>query len=305
MIYTVTLNPAIDFLTKVPQLEIGAVNRATSEQYFAGGKGINVSRVVKRIGVENIALGFLGGFTGAFIKEQLAEEKIATNFTRVTGNTRINVKIHAETETAINTNGPIVTQQEREQLLGQLDQLKSKDIVVISGSAPQHVPKRYFLEMVQHIRASGAQFILDVEGQPLQDALPYQPLLLKPNQDELAELFGKKSLSNEEIKYYGQQLLNQGAQHVIVSLGSHGALLFTQEGIYRASPVHGSVKSTVGAGDSVVAGFVATWQQTHDTIASFKYGVAAGTATAFHDDLATKEQIEALLTQIQIEKIED
>ncbi len=300
MIYTMTLNPAIDFLTQVPELQVGTLNRATDEQYFAGGKGINVSRVIKRLGVENIALGFIGGFTGEFIKEQLAQEKIATNFTRVTGTSRINVKVHGQSETAINTSGPAVTAAELEQLLNQLDQLKTKDIVVISGSTPKNVPKSYLLEMVQRIHATGAQFILDVEGLVLLDALPYQPLLLKPNQDELAELFGEHALTAAQIDEYGHQLVAKGAQHVIVSLGGAGAILYTSQGKYRADPVIGTVKNTVGAGDSVVAGFVATWQQSHDALTSFKYGVAAGTATAFHDDLATQAQISDLLSKIHI-----
>ena len=303
MIYTVTLNPSIDYIVHVDQLEIGDVNRMKNDFKLPGGKGINVSRILKRIDNTSTALGFLGGFTGTFINDWMQREDIETNFTTVADDTRINIKLKAGEETEINGQGPTVSEQEMAELKKVLSHLKATDIVVLSGSKPASVPTGFYQELIKIIKAQGASFVIDTTGADLMDALEKNPLLVKPNNHELAELYQTTFTSVEDIYPFGQRLLDEGAQYALVSMACDGALLFTQDGVYRSNVLKRTVKNSVGAGDSMIAGFVGNYTQTQDPVEAFKWGVACGSATTFSDDLATAEFIQELLPEVEISKV--
>lgn len=303
MIYTVTLNPSIDYIVHVDQLTIGDVNRMKSDLKLPGGKGINVSRILKRIDNDSTALGFLGGFTGRFIEEWLERETIQTNFTTVADDTRINIKLKASEETEINGQGPIVSENEMDALKKVLGNLATEDIVVLSGSNPGSVPTGFYQELIKIIRSQGASFVIDTTGTDLMDALENGPLLVKPNNHELADLYQTTFNSVEDIYPFGQRLLDEGAQHALVSMAGDGALLFTKDGIYRSNVLKRPVKNSVGAGDSMIAGFVGNFTKTQNPVEALKWGVACGSATTFSDDLATADFIQALLPEVQITKV--
>ncbi|MGG5368871.1 1-phosphofructokinase [Enterococcus sp. AZ196] len=303
MIYTVTLNPSIDYIVQIDQLTIGDVNRMKGDLKLPGGKGINVSRILKRINTDSTALGFLGGFTGSFINNWLEREDIKTNFTSVEDDTRINIKLKASEETEINGQGPIVTANEMDTLKEALGHLATDDIVVLSGSKPASVPTGFYQELIEIIKAQGASFVIDTTGADLMDALEKGPLLVKPNNHELADLYQTTFNSIEDIYPFGQRLLDEGAQHALVSMAGDGALLFTQEGVYRSNVLKHQVKNSVGAGDSMIAGFVGSFTKTQDPVEAFKWGVACGSATTFSDDLATADFIQELLPEVKITKV--
>lgn len=305
MIYTVTLNPSIDYIVHVDHLAIGDLNRMKEDFKLPGGKGINVSRILKRIGVESTALGFLGGFTGTFIQDWLKKEMITTHFTPVQADTRINIKLKSDTETEINGLGPVISNEEMQQLKQTLSAITSEDVVILSGSTPASLTKGFYQELIQIIQDKGAQFVIDTTGEDLLAALPKKPLLVKPNNHELAELYQTSFDSIEAIYPYGRRMLAEGAQHVLVSMAGDGALLFTNEGIYRANVLKGTLKNSVGAGDSMIAGFVGAFIKSGDPLEAFKWGVACGSATAFSDDLASEEMILSLVPKVEIEKIEE
>ena len=294
MIYTVTLNPSIDFIVHVDHLEIGALNRMKQDFKLPGGKGINVSRILKRIGISSTALGFVGGFTGRFIEEWLTKEEINSNFTQVAADTRINIKLKSGEETEINGLGPVISDKEIGELKQQLAALSAEDIVILSGSKPAGLPA---------VKEAGAEFVIDTTGAELFDALTDQPLLIKPNNHELAELYETSFSTIEDILPYGQKMLKDGAKNVIVSLGGDGALLFTGNEIYRSNVLKRPLKNSVGAGDSMIAGFIGRYAKTKDVVDAFKWGVACGSATAFSDDLAEASFIEELLPEVIIEQV--
>lgn len=281
MIYTVTLNPSIDYIVRLDKVLIGSVNRMDSDDKFAGGKGINVSRVLKRLGIDNKATGFIGGFTGKFITDTLEEEGISSHFVEVEEDTRINVKIKADAETEINGPGPDISSLKLEELKSILASLSADDTVVFAGSSPKNLGNTIYKELIGLTRKTGAQVVCDFEGQTLLDSLEFKPLLVKPNNHELGDIFGVKLESLDEIEEYARQILDKGAQHVIISMAGDGALLVTQEGAYFAKPIKGSVKNSVGAGDSMVAGFTGEFVKSKDAVEAFKWGVACGTATTF------------------------
>lgn len=303
MIYTVTLNPSIDYIVRLDKVLIGSVNRMDSDDKFAGGKGINVSRVLKRLGIENTATGFIGGFTGKFITDTLEEEGISSHFVEVEQDTRINVKIKADAETEINGPGPEISSQKLEELEKFLSSLTSGDTVVFAGSSPKNLGNIVYKELIGLTRKTGAQVVCDFEGQTLLDSLEFEPLLVKPNNHELGDIFGIKLESLDQIESYARQILNKGAQHVIISMASDGALLVTRDGAYFAKPIKGNVKNSVGAGDSMVAGFTGEFVRSGDVIQAFKWGVACGTATTFSDDLATADYIKEIYEKVEVEKI--
>ncbi|MCY7163600.1 1-phosphofructokinase [Streptococcus mitis] len=302
MIYTVTLNPSIDYIVRLDQVQVGSVNRMDSDDKFAGGKGINVSRVLKRLDIPNTATGFIGGFTGKFITDTLAEEEIETCFVQVAEDTRINVKIKADQETEINGTGPNVEPAQLEELKAILSSLTAEDTVVFAGSSAKNLGNVIYKDLIALTRKTGAQVVCDFEGQTLIDSLDYQPLLVKPNNHELGAIFGVKLESLDEIENYARQLLAKGAQNVIISMAGDGALLVTSEGAYFAKPIKGTVKNSVGAGDSMVAGFTGEFVKSKDAVESFKWGVACGTATTFSDDLATAEFIKETYEKVEVEK---
>ncbi|VTT00806.1 1-phosphofructokinase [Streptococcus dysgalactiae] len=302
MIYTVTLNPSIDFIVRIDQLNLGSVNRMVSDDKFAGGKGINVSRVLQRLGVGNTATGFLGGFTGHFIEDSLKNEGIETAFVKVDQDTRINVKITSQEETEINGQGPMISQEQLESLKAKLSQLTSDDTVVFAGSAPANLGNAVYKELIPLVRKSGAQVVCDFEGQPLLDALANNPLLVKPNNHELEAIFGVPLNSLNDVETYARRILEMGAQHVLISMAGDGALLVTEEATYFAKPIKGQVKNSVGAGDSMVAGFTGEFVKSKDPVEALKWGVACGTATAFSDDLATITFIKETYHKVEVEK---
>lgn len=303
MIYTVTLNPSIDYIVRLDKVLIGSVNRMDSDDKFAGGKGINVSRVLKRLGIENTATGFIGGFTGKFITDTLKEEGISSHFVEVEQDTRINVKIKADAETEINGPGPEISSQKLEELEKFLSSLTSEDTVVFAGSSPKNLGNVVYKELIGLTRKTGAQVVCDFEGQTLLDSLEFEPLLVKPNNHELGNIFGVKLESLDQIESYARQILAKGAQHVIISMAGDGALLVTRDGAYFAKPIKGDVKNSVGAGDSMVAGFTGEFVRSGDVIQAFKWGVACGTATTFSDDLATADYIKEIYEKVEVEKI--
>lgn len=303
MIYTVTLNPSIDYIVHVEKLKLGDLNRMTNDFKLPGGKGINVSRILKRINVESTALGFLGGFTGNYISNWLTKEQIQTKFTPIREDTRINIKLKSETETEINGLGPVITKEEMQELKHTLRRISADDIVVLSGSTPVTLRKGFYEELIQIIKDKHAEFIIDTTGKDLLNALPQKPLLIKPNNHELAELFNVKFQTVEDIIPFGKRLLEDGAQHVIISMAGNGALLFTKDGIYRSNVLQRPLKNSVGAGDSMIAGFVGTFSEHNDPLEAFKWSVACGSATAFSDDLASVDLINELISEVEIEKL--
>ena len=302
MIYTVTLNPSIDFIVRIDKVEIGEVNRMESDDKFAGGKGINVSRILQRLGVDNTATGFIGGFTGRFVTDGLDAEGIKTKFVAVDQDTRINVKIKADQETEINGAGPVINEYQLAELEAVLSSVSADDVVVFAGSAPSNLGNKVYNKLIPLVRETGAQVVCDFEGQTLIDSLDYQPLLVKPNNHELGAIFGVKLESLDEIEKYARELLAKGAQNVIISMAGDGALLVTSEGAYFAKPIKGTVKNSVGAGDSMVAGFTGEFVKSKDAVEAFKWGVACGTATTFSDDLATAAFIKETYEKVEVEK---
>lgn len=303
MIYTVTLNPAIDYVVRLEQVATGSVNRMESDDKYAGGKGINVSRILQRLGYDTTATGFLGGFTGRFIEDSLAAEGVQTAFVAVDQDTRINVKIKADQETEINGPGPIVTDQQLQQLERLLAGVSPEDTVVFAGSAPASLGNSVYPRLIALVKEAGAQVVCDFEGQTLLDALAYQPLLVKPNNHELGAIFGVELQDRETIAHYGRKLLDRGARHVLISMAGEGALLVAKEATYFAHPIKGKVKNSVGAGDSMVAGFTGAFARLQDPLEALKWGVACGTATAFSDDLAAPTDIHAYYQNVEVERL--
>lgn len=301
MIYTVTLNPSIDYIVQVKQLELGNLNKMKDDLKLPGGKGINVSRILHELNIDTTALGFLGGFTGEFIANWLHKDGIHTDFVPVQDDTRINIKLKSEIETEINGLGPTISKKESEALLRQIDHIASGDnILVLSGSKPPSLPADYYNSLIEKIADSNAAFVIDTTGKDLQAALPYKPLLVKPNKAELAELFGVEINSKQAVLQYGAKLLELGAAHAIVSMADEGALLFTETGTYQGVSPKGMVKNSVGAGDSMIAGFIGEYMRTKDAVQSFKMGLASGSATAFSSDLANKDAILTLLDEVEV-----
>lgn len=302
MIYTVTVNPSIDYIVQLKELTLGEVNRMDYDNKLPGGKGINVSRILKELGQDSVALGFLGGFTGEFVKNELEKTGIKTNFTMIKDDTRINVKIKAQQETEINGRGPVVSESELTQFTAQFDKLSAGDVVIFAGSLLPCLDQNFYFDLIKQIRARGAEFVIDTTGESLLKTLPQNPLVVKPNNHELAELFETTFTGIDDIVEHGKKLLELGAQHVLISMAGDGGLLITKDAVYRSLAPKGTVINSVGAGDSMIAGFTGTLASTGDVVEAFRYGLACGSATAFSEDLATREKIDEILPQIKITK---
>lgn len=303
MIYTVTLNPAIDYVIYVDQFSEGQLNKTKKEYKFPGGKGINVARVLQELNTPALNLGFVGGFTGSFIKSELNQHGLAHDFIEVSEDTRINIKLKSDEETEINGLGPVVTEVQLSELYDQVKTLSKRDMLVLSGSIPQGVPKDIYITLAKQAFQQDVPFVVDISDDSLWDILAYQPVLIKPNEHELAELFKTQWTSIQDIYPYGKKLVDKGAQHVIVSLGSKGALLFYEDQCFKAEPLSGRLINSVGAGDSVVAGFISGISQGMDAVDAFKLGVACGSATAFSADLASKESIDFYYENVVIHEV--
>lgn len=303
MIYTVTLNPSIDYLVEVESFQMGKVNRTSYDAKFPGGKGINVSRVLKRLGNGTTALGFIGGQTGEFVKRFLRQEEIFTDFTEIAGDTRINIKLKTGLETEINSQGPIISKGNYQQLFSQIEQLNNNDILILSGSIPPSVPSDVYEAMARSCTQNGIKVVVDTSGKELLNVLPHRPFLIKPNHHELGELFSTEISNTDDAREYGAKLVEAGAQNVIVSMAGQGAVLCSGGESYSANVPKGNVINSVGAGDSMVAGFIGTYERTGDILSAFRFSLAAGSATAFSSDLGTLDKIEELLPQIAINQL--
>ena len=303
MIYTVTLNPSVDYIVKLESFHLGELNRTVSDTKFPGGKGINVSRVLNQFGTNSKVLGFIGGFTGAYVEQYLQNENIKTDFVQVNEDTRINIKLKTGKESEINANGPSISKQDFQLLKNKIHQLGAEDLLVLAGSIPASLPKTTYEELVKICKESGAQFVVDAEGDLLKKVLPYQPFLIKPNHHELGELFETTISNTEEVIPFGKKLVEMGAKNVIVSLAGNGAVLINKNTSLIAEVPKGEVKNSVGAGDSMVAGFLAAHERLSSIEEAFRYSVASGSATAFSLGLCTKEKVEKLLPYVQIKKI--
>lgn len=301
MIYTLTLNPSVDYIVEVDEIQLGSLNRSSHETKLPGGKGINVSRVLRSLGVENKATGFLGGFTGKYVEEFLNREGVQTKFVKVEGDTRINIKLKAGKETEINARGPEVSTQAIVSLKEQIKELGNGDYMVLAGSIPSSMPESIYQEIIQICKDTGAEVIVDAEGDLLKNILEYKPFLIKPNHHELGQFFNREITNADEAIFYGEKLVEAGAKNVIVSLAEKGAVYISENNdAYKCSVPRGEVKSSVGAGDSMVAGFVAQYLKTGDRKEAFRYSVASGSATAFSIGLCTPEKVEKLLQEVKI-----
>jgi 1-phosphofructokinase len=302
MIYTLTLNPSVDYIVETDEIVLGELNRSKNEAKFPGGKGINVSRVLRSMEMESKAIGFLGGFTGKYVEEFLNREGIYTGFIKVDGDTRINIKLKADTETEINARGPEISSLSIGLLKEQIKQIGHGDFLVLAGSIPSSMPGTIYEEIVQICKDTGAEVIVDAEGDLLKTVLEYRPFLIKPNHHELGQFFNTVVSSTEEAIFYGKKLIEAGAKNVIVSLAEKGAVYINESTAYTASVPKGEVKSSVGAGDSMVAGFLSRYMKTKDRKEAFRYSVASGSATAFSIGLCTDEKVEKLLPEVNIQE---
>lgn len=302
MIYTLTLNPSVDYIVQLESFQLGQLNRTSNDTKFPGGKGINVSRVLKHLGVSSKALGFIGGYTGTYIEQYLQSEYIDTDFVKVKEDTRINVKLKTGLETEINAKGPAISKKDFQLLKEKIARLTSDDLLVLAGSIPSTLPKTTYEELVKICRESGAEFVVDAEGELLKKVLSFQPFLIKPNHHELGELFETTISTIEEVIPFGKKLVDMGAKNVIVSLAAKGAVFINNQMVLIAEVPRGEVKNSVGAGDSMVAGFLAEFAKTANLRDAFRYSVAAGSATAFSLGLCTKEKIDELLVQVHIKE---
>lgn len=293
MVYTLTLNPSLDYMMPVRQLRIGATNRSEGEQIRIGGKGINVSILLRRLGVENLALGVAAGFTGEELLRRMNEEGIRHDFLMGReGFTRINVKLLSEEETEINGSGPVIEESEAQALLRQIAKIRSGDFLVISGSMPKGIPTDFLNQLLHQITGQDAEIVLDISGPTLRRALRYRPFLIKPNQHELEEVLGVSISSREQALLHGKKLQELGARNVLISMGAEGAVLLDEKGgVHSKKAPDGLLVSSVGAGDSMVAGFLAGWIQSHAYDQAFCMGLAAGSASAFSWDMAKPEEV--------------
>ncbi len=303
MIYTVTLNPSIDYVIKLDSLKNGGVNRTKEEYVYPGGKGINVSTILKELGHNNKALGFVSGFTGAYIKDTLRNKGLEEDFINLeNGFTRINVKVKSDEETEINGQGPSIDEESLNKLYGKLDSLKENDILVLAGSIPNTLSSDLYENIMKRLENKNIKIVVDATKDLLMNVLKHKPFLIKPNNHELEELFGVKLETTEDIITYARKLKEMGAKNVLISRGKDGALLITEDDkVLLSNVAKGQVKNSVGAGDSMVAGFIAGYLNSNRYEEALKLGAASGGATAFSNDLATKEYIYTLIDEIKIE----
>ena len=296
MVYTITLNPALDYVMKVGALRYDDINRSKSETLYYGGKGINVSVVLTRLGIPNKALGFVAGFTGDELERMLIADNIACDFVHLaSGLTRVNVKIKADTELDINGNGPDVSEQELEQLLCKLDGIEAGDVLVLAGAVPKNLPDDIYERILARLDGRGVKFVVDATGDLLLKVLKFHPFLVKPNHHELGDLFGVTTKTDAEIETYAKKLQDMGAANVLVSRGGDGATLIDESGAVNSiGNAKGTPVNSVGCGDSMVAGFVAGYLQQQDYAHALRLGATCGNATAFSEGLAERTDIDRL-----------
>nr|WP_294669976.1 1-phosphofructokinase [uncultured Ruminococcus sp.] len=300
MIYTVTFNPAIDYVVELVSFNIGEINRTTREYMNLGGKGVNVSRVLTNLEVPNVALGFVAGFTGDALRNGLERMGVKTDFISLEeGNTRINVNIKGVEETDINARGPEIPNSAIDELFKKLDNLQSGDTLVLAGSIPTSLPNDMYERIMERLYGKGIRFVVDATRDLLVKSLKYEPFLIKPNNHELGEIFGLELTKDNEIIYYARELKKQGAKNVLISMAGDGAILVDENDVaHKIGTPKGKVKNSVGAGDSMVAGFCAGYLEKGDYKYALRMGTAAGSASAFSESLATKQEVIDLLNKI-------
>lgn len=296
MIYTVTFNPSLDYIVSIKNFELGKTNRTVSEQMLAGGKGINVSSVLTNLGIDNVALGFVAGFTGKEIERKAKESGIACDFISLDkGCSRINVKMKDFDGTEINGMGPEIKEDAVLKLKGQLHQLKAGDILVLAGSIPSCMSDSIYRDIMSELKDKGIHFVVDATKDLLLNVLEFHPFLIKPNNHELGEIFGVELTTRDSVVPYARKLQEMGAKNVLVSMAGQGAVFLDATGALHSLPApQGTLVNAVGAGDSMVAGFLAGWTEKQDYQHAFQMAVAAGSASAFSEVLATKEDVERL-----------
>ena len=297
MIYTVTFNPAIDYVVHMSdELTLGSTNRTDSEECYFGGKGINVSTILQNLGIENTAPGFIAGFTGTAIEESVQKKGIKADFVKLDGGiSRINVKIKGQKETELNAQGPSISDEALKELFTKLDKLTDGDILILAGSIPNTLPSDVYERILEKLSDRKIDFVVDATKDLLKNVLKYHPFLIKPNNHELGEMFGTVLKTDEEIEQHAKKLQEMGARNVLISMAGDGAMLISEDGQkFRVGVPKGKVRNSVGAGDSMVAGFVAGYFKSKSYEEALKMGTAAGSATAFSDDLATGEDIKKL-----------
>lgn len=301
MIYTLTVNPSLDYIVDLENFKSGCVNRSCAEKIFAGGKGINVSIVLKNLGFESVALGFTAGFTGKEIEELLAEKGVKSDFIRLADKSafsRINVKLRSDKEESeINAQGPALTEADIAALFSKLDCLKDGDFLVLAGSIPKSLPQTFYSDIMARLSGRGLRFVVDATRDLLKKSLEYKPFLVKPNNFELGEIFGVSLNTREEVIPYAEKFREMGAQNVLVSMAGQGAVLAAADGkIYQSPAPQCHVVNSVGAGDSMVAGFIAGFMETSAYEGALKMGICTGTASAGLEELAGRADVEKLLS---------
>lgn len=293
MIYTVTFSPAIDYVVYIDELKMGTTNRTASEEYYFGGKGINVSTILTELGIDNTALGFVSGFTGEALEEGLKAKGIKTDFVHLDdGITRINIKIKEKNETEINAQGPRISRQKIKELMDKLYNLNEGDILVISGNVPNTLPEDIYERILENLEGRGIEYVVDATGELLKNVLKYRPFFIKPNKKEMEELLGETISNIDELRKGAEAMQKMGARNVLVSLGKDGAYLLSEDGTeHTMEAIRQKAVNTVGAGDSMVAGFLAGCLRRQSFDEALKLGIAAGSATACSEGLATEEKI--------------
>ncbi len=300
MIYTVTFNPSLDYIVSVDDFKLGLTNRTSSELLLPGGKGINVSTILTNLGIESTALGFVAGFTGDEIIRKVEEIGVRSDFIRIEdGISRINVKLKSIDGTEINGMGPDISPEKTEELMKKLDVLVPGDVLVLAGSIPVSMPDDIYSRILERLEGKGVTFVVDATGELLLNVLKYHPFLIKPNNHELGDIFGVKLKTREEVVPYGRKLQEMGAKNVLISMAGEGAVLVAEDGsVYETPAPKGVLVNAVGSGDSMVAGFTAGWMEKKDYRHAFYMGVASGSASAFSEYLATKDEIMELYKRI-------
>ncbi|MEI3537257.1 MAG: 1-phosphofructokinase [Acutalibacteraceae bacterium] len=294
MVYTVTLNPALDYVMKLKALRTDDINRTDGEEIYYGGKGINVSVILTQLGIPNTALGFLGGFTGKKLEEMLKNDNVSCDFNYLkNGDTRINVKIKADKEIDLNACGPEITKEDMQSFLKKLDGIKSGDYLILAGSIPNTLPDDIYEQILERVGDRNINCVVDATGDLLKNVLKYKPFLIKPNHHELGDLFSVQIKSDDDIVKYSKKLQEMGAKNVLVSMAKDGAMLTDENGcVHKIGNAKGKLINSVGCGDSMVAGFTAGYIKTADYSYALRLGSACGNATAFSEKLATREEIE-------------
>lgn len=300
MIYTVTLNPSLDYIVSVDHFQVGCTNRTASELLLPGGKGINVSIVLRNFGVQSKALGFCAGFVGEEIQKQLQTFGIETDFVRLqSGNSRINIKLRIQEETEVNGAGPVVAEADLAPFLERIERLANGDVVFLSGSIPPSVSREIYGMIAERLKGRGVLTVVDAEGSLLLPTLPHHPFLIKPNHHELGAIFGVELRERSEVIPYGRKLQEMGACNVLISMAGDGAVLLAQDGSAFSRPAPaGELVNGVGAGDSMAAGFVAGWLERHSYAYAFDVAMAAGSASAFAETFCTKAEMEAVYRRL-------